>query len=96
MIRTGMTGEKPPTYRVYLILREGRRSFWEESCNASVVEDGPDLKIYARQIPVSGFDGHILLRRVDADPEPLPPVPDDGYDESDEDALPYLGAPRRG
>lgn len=91
-----MAGEKPTTHSVYFILREGRRGYWKESPDASVVENGPDLKIYAPMIPVSGFDGHILLRRIDAEPEPLPPIPDDEDDElhqaSDE---PYLGAPRR-
>jgi hypothetical protein len=91
-----MTGKTPPKYRVYLILREGRRSYWKEARDASVVEDGPDLKIYAPMIPVSGFDGHIILRRIDAEPSPLPPVPDDEDDLSDEDTVPYLGAPRRG
>jgi hypothetical protein len=92
-----MAGKTPTTYRVYLVLREGRRCSWEESCNASVVEDGPDLKIYTRQIPVSGFDGHILIRRIDAEPKPLPPTPDDEDDELDQSPGddPYLGAPRR-
>jgi hypothetical protein len=91
-----MTGETPPTHKVYFILREGRRSYWKESREASVVEEGSDLKIYASMIPVSGFDGHILLRRIDAEPAPLPPIPDDEWDQaSDEDNLPYLGAPRR-
>lgn len=95
MIRTSMTGEEPPKYRVYFILHEGRRRSWEESNRATVVEDGLDLKIYARSMPVSGFDGHILLRRIDAGPEQLPPVPDDGYDEPEAED-PYFGAPRRG
>jgi len=93
MIKSRMTGEKPPTHRAYMILREGRRGIgrWVETGLASLADDGNGLRVYVPLLPVSGFDGHILLRPIDATTEPLPPEPDD----EDEDSLPYLGAPRR-
>lgn len=76
----GMTPKRPPTHRAYCVLREGRRApgRWLEAGFASVAEDGCGLLVYLQMLPVLGFDGHILLRPVDAKPSaPLPPNPDD-------------------
>jgi hypothetical protein len=81
-----MTAKKPPTYRAYCSLRAGRRAAgrWIETGFATVADDGIGLKIYLETLPVSGFDGHILLRPVDAKPEmPFPPDPED-EDEDEE------------
>jgi hypothetical protein len=76
---------KPRTHRAYCVLRYGHRTpgVWKEAGFASVADDGPgtDLRVYLEMLPVSGFDGHILLRPVDAKPDaPLPPDPDDEDD----------------
>jgi len=83
MINRRMTGRKPPTHRAYCVLRPGRRAAgqWLESGFASVADDGNGLRVYLQMLPVTGFDGHILLRPLDAKPEPLPPDPDDEDDE---------------
>jgi hypothetical protein len=47
----------------------------------TVAEDGNGLRVYLPLLPVSGFDGHILLRPIDAKPEPLPRDPDEDEDE---------------
>jgi len=78
-----MTAKKPPTHRAYCVLRQGRRApgRWLEAGFATVADDGTGLRVYLQMLPVSGFDGHILLRPVDAQPEPFPPDPDDEEDE---------------
>jgi len=48
---------------------------------ASVADDGHGLSVYLQMLPVTGFDGHILLRPIDAKAEPFPPDPDDEDDE---------------
>ena len=53
-----------------------------ESGFASVADDGNGLKIVLEMLPVSGFDGNILLRPIDGKPD-APPLPD--LDEADDD-----------
>ena len=79
-----MTATKPPTHRAYCVLRQGRRAAgrWKESGFASVADDGNGLKIFLEMLPVSGFDGNILLRPIDGKADaPSLPDPDEGDDD---------------
>ncbi|MBB6146850.1 hypothetical protein HNQ77_004831 [Silvibacterium bohemicum] len=80
-----MTVRKPPTHNAYCVVRQGRRAagHWMEVGSASVADNGIDLKVYLPLIPVTGFDGHILLRPIDAVHEPFPSDPE----EEEEDAV---------
>jgi hypothetical protein len=80
-----MTAMKPPTHRAYCVLRQGRRAAgrWKEAGLASVADDGNGLKISLEMLPVSGFDGNILLRPIENKPD-APPLPDpDEHDDDD-------------
>jgi len=90
-----MTAKKPPTHRAYCCLRRGRRApgQWLETGFASVADDGNGLRVYLQVLPVSGFDGHILLRPIEAKPEPFPPDPDDEDDEIPLDPAPADDTP---
>jgi hypothetical protein len=84
MINSRMTSKKPPTHRAYCVLRQGRRQpgRWIEAGFAAPADDGVGLKVFLEMLPVSGFDGHILLRPVESKPDaPFPPDPE----EEDED-----------
>jgi hypothetical protein len=67
------------------MLRQGRRAAgqWLEAGFASVADDGNGLRVHLQMLPVSGFDGHILLRPIDAKPEAFPPDPDEEEDEAE-------------
>ena len=67
------------------MVRHGRRNTgsWVEIPLASVFKDGTDVRIYLPLVPVTGFDGHILLRPVDAETEEFPQDPE----EEDEDPV---------
>jgi hypothetical protein len=80
---------KPRTHRAYCVLREDRRGRraagrWMEAGFASVADDGNGLKISLEMLPVSGFDGNVLLRPLDGKPD-APPLPDPDADEEQEE-----------
>jgi hypothetical protein len=75
---------KTPTDRAYCVLRSRSRRApgqWIETGTAWTADDGNGLRVYLSMLPVTGFDGHILLRPVDA--KPAPPLPDS--DDEDDD-----------
>jgi hypothetical protein len=81
--------KKPATHRAYCVLREGRRTGrWMECGFASAADGVGDLQVYLETVPVTGFDGHILLRPMNAkSDEPFPPDPEpEGADEMPDDA----------
>lgn len=86
MINRRMPAKKPHTHRAYCVVREGRRGAgrWVETGFATVADNGKGYKLYLPLVPVTGFDGHILLEPIDASPEA--PLLDP--DEDDEDDMP--------
>jgi len=81
-----MTTTKPPTHRAYCVLREHYRlpGRWIETGFARPADDGIGLKIQFETLPVSGFDGHVLLRPMEAE-TPLPLAPEPEEDDEAED-----------
>jgi hypothetical protein len=77
---------KPHTHRAYCVLRHNYRSAgeWVETGFARTADDGIGLKVQLTMLPVSGFDGHILLRPIEAE-TPLPLAPEPEEDEDGED-----------
>lgn len=68
---------KPPTHRAFCVLRQNYRlpGQWVETGSARPADDGIGLKIQLAMLPVSGFDGHILLRPIETE-TPLPLAPE--------------------
>jgi hypothetical protein len=77
---------KPPTHRAFCVLRQNYRlpGQWVETGFARPADDGIGLKIQLEMLPVSGFDGHILLRPIEAE-TPLPLAPEPEEDDEQED-----------
>jgi hypothetical protein len=88
-----MAANKPPvTHRAYCVLREGGRrrpGRWIETGAATADPEGW-LMVHLENLPVSGFDGYVLLRPIDAKLNvPLPPEPDDdGVETGGDDVSP--------
>lgn len=57
---------------------------WVETGFARPADDGIGLRVHLRLLPTSGFDGHILLRPIEAQ-APLPLAPEPEEDEETED-----------
>lgn len=78
-----MIGKKPPTHRAYCVLRQGRAAGrWMEAGFASVQEDGGGIRVHLEMLPVTGFDGHILLQPADGQTDA--PVPESPGEEEDQ------------
>lgn len=57
------------THRAYAAKREGHQARWLEIGTATVHADGKGFDVYLDRLPVGGFNGHVVVRANDANPQ---------------------------